>query len=136
MNSVSDDERSSERTQSESRIEIDSNSKTIISKRFLPSGWCALLCKIKNQSICKDFTNHEHSSTDVEEKGTAKTDSISRVSFGTRAPQISADLQVTTQILAHPTSSFKIYVRPILPQSRPNLWRRTTECLAERNQLP
>ena len=106
-------------------------------KRFLPPGWCALLCKIKNQDICNDpwvvgkqslavIHSNSTSCKDMEPTLQSRPDTL---------PNIEKCVEVK-QSPFHGKVVWTQHLRPILPRSRPNLWRRTTECLAERNQLP
>ena len=103
-------------------------------KRYLPPGWCALLCKIKNQDICGDPNN-------IDERSLGAGDALCNnfISSSVDAVSKSSAIVVIHQDVKlgpfHGQVAWNQHLRPILPRSRPNLWRRTTEFLAERNQL-
>ncbi len=102
-------------------------------QRYLPAGWCALLCKIKHQRIVKWDTINSESESKIE---SSIQEGMNEMNIrNARSNSLCSNIMMLT-----PKASFanhwKPYLRPILPPSRPNLWRRTEEFLVERNQLP
>ena len=97
-------------------------------QRYLPAGWCALLCKIKHQHIVRWDTINQNQNALFEAKQgeTVRTEQINlscnKIIVSAQSPSLA--------------NQWKPYLRPILPPSRSNLWRRKGEFLVERNQLP
>jgi hypothetical protein len=102
-------------------------------QRYLPPGWCALLCKIKHQRIVKwDALNQNMLQVESclsEGKQVETTRTVQKYfpcNNNTMVPTPSPSI----------INQWKPYLRPILSSSRPNLWKRKDESLVERNQLP
>ncbi len=107
-------------------------------QRYLPTGWCALLCKIKHQRIVKGVNMDQTPS-----QSSLKIEiSLQEARQGETIRTAQSDLSCNKVIVSIPSPSpslaaqWKPYLRPILPASRSNLWMRKEESLVERNQLP
>ncbi len=114
--------------------ELSVQTGSSVAQRYLRAGWCALLCKIKHQRIVKgDAMNQNQSALKIESvlPEARQVETIKTTQM---------NLSCTKAVVSVPSSSlanqWKPYLRPILPASRSNLWRRRDDFLVERNQLP